>query len=127
LGAQRAAAATLARGVQLIAVQDHDPKAASRVAQLHGVQVVPDLRAGLKHPAVDAVVVATPHADHGEQVWEALEAGKHVLCEKPLAIDATEARALATRAQESRLRLATGFNHRFYPPVRDALTLVHAG
>ena len=50
-----------------------------------------------------------------------LEAGKHVLCEKPLAIDADDARRLALQADESRLRLATGFNHRFYPPVRDAL------
>src|SRR5439155_8681619 len=74
--------------------------------------------------AVDAVVVATPHADHHEQVGLALEAGKHVLCEKPLAVRPDHARLLALRADELRLRLATGLNHRFYPPVRDALALV---
>jgi predicted dehydrogenase len=69
-------------------------------------------------------VVATPHADHFEQARLALEAGKHVLCEKPLAVRPEDARALALRADELRLRLATGLNHRFYPPVRDALDLV---
>ena len=54
----------------------------------------------------------------------ALEAGKHVLCEKPLTIRPEQARLLALRADELRLRLATGLNHRFYPPVRDALALV---
>jgi predicted dehydrogenase len=53
--------------------------------------------------------------------------GKHVLCEKPLAIDAEEARGLADLADRRRLRLATGLNHRFYPPVRDALRLVQTG
>jgi predicted dehydrogenase len=56
----------------------------------------------------------------------ALEAGKHVLCEKPLAIQPEQARALAILADERRLGLATGLNHRFYPPVRDALALVGA-
>ena len=57
----------------------------------------------------------------------ALEAGKHVLCEKPLTIRPDDARGLAILADESRLRLATGLNHRFYPPVRDALAMVQAG
>ena len=73
---------------------------------------------------VDAVIVATPHADHDDTVRAALDAGKHVLCEKPLAIDPAETRDLAEHADELGLRLATGFNHRFYPPVRDALELV---
>lgn len=127
LGAQRAAAATLARGVQLIAVTDRDLNAANRVARVHEATVATTLQEGLKIPGIDIVVVATPNADHGEQVWQALDAGKHVLCEKPLAIDATEARALATMAQESQLRLATGFNHRFLSPVQDALRLVDQG
>jgi predicted dehydrogenase len=95
LGAQRAAASALRTSrLRLVAVTDRDPASAERVAAKHGVVAVPEL-----------------------------EAGKHVLCEKPLTIRADEARALATLADESRLRLATGFNHRFYPPVRDALAL----
>jgi len=127
LGAQRAAAATLARGVELVAVTDADRRAASRVAALHGVAAAADLAAGLDLDRVDAVIIATPHADHAGQVRLALDAGKHVLCEKPLTIDPAEARDLAATAQDRRLRLATGFNHRHYPPVREALERVGSG
>jgi predicted dehydrogenase len=124
LGAQRAAAAMVARGCRLVAVCDRDARAAHAVASQHGVRVDEDYEAALGWPGVDAVVIATPHADHYEQARQALEAGKHVLCEKPLTIRPDHARTLALRADELRLRLATGLNHRFYPPVRDALGLV---
>src|SRR5262245_15054198 len=123
LGAQRAAAAMVARGCRLVAVCDRDSRTAQAVASQHGVRVAPDYETALDWDAVDAVVIATPHADHFEQARLALEAGKHVLCEKPLTIRADEARVLAARADALRLRLATGLNHRFYPPVRDALGL----
>jgi predicted dehydrogenase len=125
LGAQRAAAAALrTKRLKLVAVTDRDMISAERVAAKYGVVAVPDLEAGLESGGIDAVVIATPHADHVEAIRLSLQAGKHVLCEKPLTIKAEEARALATLADESRLRLATGLNHRFYPPVRDALSLV---
>jgi predicted dehydrogenase len=123
LGAQRAAAAMVARGCRLVAVHDRDGRAAQSVASQHGVRFADDFEAALGSDGVDAVVIATPHADHYEQARRALEAGKHVLCEKPLAIRADQARALAMKADELGLRLATGLNHRFYPPVRDALAL----
>lgn len=124
LGAQRAAAALRVGRLRLVAVTDRDPALAERVAARFGVVAVPDLEVGLGSGGVDAVVVATPHGDHAGAVRRALEAGKHVLCEKPLAIRSEEARSLATLADERRLKLATGLNHRFYPPVRDALALV---
>jgi len=126
LGGQRAAAAAAARGTRLVAVHDRDADRAGRVARRHGVEAVAEFEAALARPGVDAVVVATPHADHFAQVLAALEAGKHVLCEKPLTVRPEDARLLALRADELRLRLATGFNHRFYPPVADALDLVAA-
>ncbi len=126
LGAQRAAAAVAARGANLIAVTDRDPEAARRVAERFGINAVTDLDAALDLPGVDGVIVATPHAEHAEQVRKALEQGKHVLCEKPLAVTLEDARALALLADEAKVRLATGLNHRFYPPVRDALELVAA-
>src|SRR4051812_8275716 len=124
LGSQRAAAAMVARGCRLVGVHDRDGRVAQALASQHGVRVAPDFEAALAWDAVDAVVIATPHADHYEQARLALEAGKHVLCEKPLTIRPDQARRLAVRADELRLRLATGLNHRFYPPVRDALALV---
>lgn len=127
IGRQRAAAAQVARGTRLVAVHDTIESAARSLAERHELPVVPDLTTGLAWPGVDAVVVATPHDDHARIARRALRAGKHVLCEKPLAIDPHEARGLAELAAESRLRLATGFNHRFYAPVADALRLVEAG
>src|SRR5438105_3694163 len=83
LGAQRAAALAVARGCRLVAVTDLDGDAARKVADRHGAIAAPDLRSGLELTGVDAVIIATPHADHVEPVNLALEAGKHVLCEKP--------------------------------------------
>src|SRR4051812_42956760 len=124
LGAQRAAAAMVARGCRLVAIHDRDGRAAQAVAGPHGGRGAGDYEAALGWDSVGAVVIATPHADHYEQARQALEAGKNVLCEKPLTVRPDQARSLALRADELRLRLATGLNHRFYPPVRDALMLV---
>ena len=124
LGAQRAAAVRAASNTRLVALLDTDDERARSVAKRLGTRAVGSLREGLSLPGVDAVVVATPHADHDDAVRRALEAGKHVLCEKPLATDPDEARDLANLADDCGLRLATGFNHRFYPPVRDALKIV---
>jgi predicted dehydrogenase len=126
LGSQRAAAVMAARGCRLVAVHDTDQPRAAAVAGQHGVRVAADYAEALAWDEVDAVIIATPHADHFDQAWLALEAGKHVLCEKPLTIRADEARRLALRADALGLRLATGLNHRFYPPVRDALALISA-
>ena len=95
LGGQRAAAAAAARGTRLVAVHDRDTRLAMDVARRHGAEAVADFEAALARPGVDAVIVATPHADHFPQVLAALEAGKHVLCEKPLAIRPEDARLLA--------------------------------
>jgi predicted dehydrogenase len=127
LGAQRAAASALRTSrIKLVAVTDRDALSAERIAARYGVVAVPDLETGLESGGIDAVVIATPHADHAEAIRLSLLAGKHVLCEKPLTIKADDARTLAILADESRLKLATGLNHRFYPPVRDALALVGA-
>ncbi len=123
LGMQRAAAAAVARGTKLIGVVDLDLARARQVAAAHGVFASADIEEGLTLDGVDAVVVATPHSDHVESVELSLARGKHVLCEKPLAIETEDAWRLAHQADEAGLRLATGFNHRFYPPVCDALAI----
>ncbi len=124
LGSQRASAAMIARGCRLSAVHDPDVRAAVAIASRHGARVALDYESALGWDAIDAVIVASPHADHYEQVRLALDAGKHVLCEKPLTVRPDQARDLALRADANGLRLATGLNHRFYAPIRDALALV---
>jgi predicted dehydrogenase len=127
LGSRRAAAIMAARGCRLVAVHDRDQGVAQEVASEHGVRVALDYAEALGWDEVEAVVVATPHADHFEQAGLALEAGKHVLCEKPLTVRPEDARHLAALADARHLRLATGLNHRHYPPVRDAWELVASG
>ncbi len=124
LGAQRAAAVAATRRARLVAVHDCDDARAQALATRLQTSHAIGYASALAADDVDAVIVATPHADHFEQAALALEAGKHVLCEKPLTIRPKQARWLATRADQLGLTLATGFNHRFYPPVRDALQLV---
>ncbi len=124
LGSQRAAAVMASKGCRLVAVHDCQVESARTVARQHGARVAEDYAEALEYDDVDAVIVATPHSDHYEQVRLALEAGKHVLCEKPLTITPEQARRLALRADELRVRLSTGLNHRFYAPIQDALALV---
>ena len=126
IGRQRAAAAVAGRNTYLAAVADIDIEAARRLGRRLGVPAFTDIEDALRHPGVDAVVISTPHADHDDQAHRALDAGKPTLVEKPLSIDADQARALALVADRDQVRLATGFNHRFYPPVRDAMALVGA-
>ena len=79
---------------------------------------------------VDLLDVCTPGSSHAEISIAALEAGKHVLCEKPLANTVEEARAMAAaaaRAAESGVRAMTGFNFRRVPAVALARELVAAG
>jgi predicted dehydrogenase len=78
-------------------------------------------------PLVDVVYIATPHAQHFEVARAALDAGKHVLCEKPLTINAREAGELARLAGEQGLFLMEAVWTRFLPATRRALELVGSG
>lgn len=124
LGSRRAKAARATRNTRLTSVYDVDAERAHQIASQLGVPAEDSLDAALNRPDVDLVVVASPNADHEDAVRRALEAGKNVLCEKPLTTDPDEAKDLAAKADSIGRRLATGFNHRFYPPVADALRLV---
>ena len=71
----------------------------------------------LADPAIDAVVLATPHSQHGEQVCAAAAAGKHVFVEKPMTLDLASARDAADAARKAGVLLAVGFNRRFHPSI----------
>jgi predicted dehydrogenase len=76
---------------------------------------------------VDVVHLTTPNHLHYPQVKAALEAGKHVICEKPLALTATESQELLALADRSGLVHCTNFNIRFYPQVQEARARVRSG
>ncbi|WP_104180388.1 Gfo/Idh/MocA family protein [Arthrobacter sp. B0490] len=81
----------------------------------------------LADPAVDVVYIATPHAQHHTIALAALTAGKHVLCEKPITMDATQARELADLARSRGLFLMEAVWTRFLPSFRRAVKILRSG
>jgi predicted dehydrogenase len=78
-------------------------------------------------PDVDAVMVLTPPNLHAEMSIAAMRAGKHVLCEKPLARTMDEAREMLAVAKQQRVVLKCGFNHRHHPGIKKAKELLDQG
>jgi 1,5-anhydro-D-fructose reductase (1,5-anhydro-D-mannitol-forming) len=85
------------------------------------------LEDALSDPAVHAVYVATPVFLHAPQTIQSLRAGKHVLCEKPMAINEAEARSMVQAASESGHTLGVAYYRRTYPKVQRAKQLLDAG
>ncbi|MDJ1130985.1 Gfo/Idh/MocA family protein [Streptomyces iconiensis] len=87
----------------------------------------PDLEAALADDSVDMVHICTPNGLHAAQAEAALRAGKHVICEKPLATSAADAAHLAAVAEETQRLLAVPFVYRYHPLVREIRARVQAG
>ena len=86
-----------------------------------------DWRAAVKDPEVEIADNSLPNNMHVEPTIEAIEAGKHVICEKPLARNAEEARVLRDAARRSKVKTMVAFNYRFVPAVQLARQLVKDG
>jgi predicted dehydrogenase len=127
IGRLRAAAIGAARAHRLTVVSDVDGQRAAQVASPHGAAHLDDWRSVLERDDVDAVIISTPPALHAEMCMRALEAGKHVLCEKPLARTPEECRIMVNAAAAAERVLATGFNYRFYPSFMLAREYLASG
>jgi predicted dehydrogenase len=112
---------------KFVAVSDINAKAATGVATRHGAVFDRDWHTLLARPDIDAVVISTPPALHAEMCIAALQSGKHVLCEKPLARNAEECRAIIEAARRANRVLAVGFNYRFYPSFALAREVLASG
>ena len=86
-----------------------------------------DYREFLSDPSIDAVHICTPNSLHFPMAIAALEAGKHVLCEKPLATSVAEAREMIRLAKEKNLANCTFHNLRYYPQVQNMRRICEAG
>ena len=78
-------------------------------------------------PEIDAVYIATPHPQHAEWAIKAAEAGKHVLCEKPIGMNAVEAAVIIDTARRHDVFLMEAFMYRTHPQTQTVLDLVRAG
>jgi predicted dehydrogenase len=115
-------------GVEVVGVLGSTPERAAAKAAAAGLPApYPSLDALLADDRVDVVHVATPNHLHVPQVRAALAAGKHVVCEKPLATTAADSAALLREAEASGLVHCTNFNLRYYPLVQHARALVASG
>ncbi len=111
-------------GVEVAGVVGSTPE---RAAAKDIAPVYESYEALLADDAVDAVHLTTPNDLHYPQAKQALAAGKHVVCEKPLAMTSAESAELLERAERSGLVHCTNFNVRFYPLVQEARSRVRAG
>ncbi len=89
--------------------------------------VVSDLQAALTNDDVDAIVLATPHTQHAQQIQAAAVAGKHVFVEKPLALNHEDAVAAASACNYAGVVLALGHNRRFLPALIDLHDMIDSG
>ena len=93
----------------------------------HQLVVVGELTQVLADPAIHAVVLATPHSLHCDQVIPAALAGKAVFCEKPLTLTKADAERAIAACREAGVVLGVGTDKRFFPAVRELLRLVKGG
>lgn len=127
-GSQIAPAITASGNGALAGVVSRDRARAEEFARAHGAAAAfDDYAKMLADPAVDAVYIATPNALHAGQVIAAARAGKHVLCDKPLAGTVEDARRCVEECRIAGVRLGITFQTRFHDGLADAARLVRDG
>jgi predicted dehydrogenase len=115
------------KGLRLATVADPQRDLARKLAETYGFdRTADDWKAVLSDPQIGVVSVALPNFLHVEAVEAALAAGKHVLCEKPLALSAADARRLCEKAKGSAACAATVFNYRRIPAIAEIRNLIAA-
>ncbi len=125
----------LDRRARLVAVCDADGDLAARRARewealrddWHDLSVSTDFEDICNHPAVDAVIIATPNMTHHPISLAAVAAGKHVMCEKPLGLSGAEVEAMYVAARDAGVVHMTAFTYRFAPAMRYLKHLVSSG
>jgi predicted dehydrogenase len=116
------------QGGELVACASNTPGKADDFAARHGVALsFSAYDALLAREEVDAVYVATTHNFHHDNVLQALDAGKHVMCEKPLGISKAEVQAMVDAARENELFLMEAMWSRFLPSLRHMNDLIQQG
>ena len=106
-------------GIEVVAISDLNPDIARQKAEMLGVEhYYGTFYELLRHPGIESIHICTPNNLHYPMTKAALEAGLHVVCEKPLAMTVKEARELVDLAEKKGLVNVTHFNIRYYPLIR---------
>ncbi|MGE0470187.1 MAG: Gfo/Idh/MocA family protein [Nitrospira sp.] len=127
IGQLRAKALAQVDSCELSAIADVDLARVRAMVPSPEVKIFQDVQEMLSHKNLDAVIVSTPPQFHEDLVVSALQAGKHVLCEKPLANTVEACTRMVAAARTSGKVLATGFNHRYFPQIQYLKQAIDTG
>ncbi|HEV3175154.1 MAG TPA: Gfo/Idh/MocA family oxidoreductase [Stellaceae bacterium] len=124
----RTIATTLAASdkLRLVRAVDTDPRAGDW-ARERGLSVSVELGPALDDPTVEALILCTPHSRHREQILRVAQAGKHVFCEKPLALTRRDAVDCVAACEAAGVVLGIGHERRFEPPILELRRLAASG
>jgi len=115
-------------GARLVAIAARDRDKAQKFAAKHEIpRVLDSYEALLADPDIDAVYIPLPNGLHGRWAIKAVEAGKHVLCEKPLAANAAEAEAMADASDRAGRVMMEAFHYRYHPLAARMKEIVESG
>ncbi|MFN7086534.1 MAG: Gfo/Idh/MocA family protein [Burkholderiales bacterium] len=113
--------------LRFVAGVTRDPDRHRDLAARTGIALVADYDAALRDPAIDAVVLATPHSRHHQQIVAAARAGKHVFTEKPLTLTRASAQDAVDACRRAGVTLGLGFNRRHAPAFVEMMRRIRAG
>ncbi|MES2044693.1 MAG: Gfo/Idh/MocA family oxidoreductase [Pseudomonadota bacterium] len=113
--------------IELVAAFDPRPEARSAFARDFGGRAYADFAALCADREIDAIYIASPHQFHCEQSIRAVQAGKHVLVEKPMALDSAECRRMAAAASEAQVALLVGPSHGYDSQIELTRRLIDTG
>ena len=119
--------ATVADRAKVTAIADVDAEALSRREAETGATGYADFKELVKDANVDAVDICLPHHLHTPAILAAAEAGKHILCEKPLCLSPEEATQVSEAVQKAGVTLMCAHNQLFMPAVAKAKEIVDSG
>lgn len=113
--------------IRFVAGATGTPAKAADYCRQQGIELAESYESLLKNESIDAVVLATPHSRHCEQIIAAASAGKHVFVEKPLGVDAASAARAVESCRKNKVTLAVGYNWRFQPALAEAKRMLEDG
>jgi predicted dehydrogenase len=128
MGSAHAEALRRIAGVEILAIASDDLSRAKEIAEYYDIpNVFDNWQDAIHHPQVQVVHNCTPNFLHFEINRAVIQAGKHILSEKPLTINSKDAAALVNLAKKKNVVTAINFNYRFYPLVQQIRQLISSG